>query len=65
VGVREPDLGRARRIPKASELTFVADMDGVVFNPPRRVFRWLEDIHKEEFRLRADSSLNGQVGVDG
>jgi hypothetical protein len=48
-------------IPKASELTFVPDMVGVEFNPPRRVFRWLEDIHKEEFRLRADSRLNGQV----
>jgi hypothetical protein len=36
-------------------------MDGVVFNPSRRVFRWLEDIHKEELRLRADLGLNGQV----
>ena len=48
-------------VPKASELTFVPDMVGVEFNPPRRVFRWLEDIHREEFRLRADPRLNGQV----
>jgi hypothetical protein len=48
-------------VPKASELTFVPDMVGVEFNPPRRVFRWLEDVHKEEFRLRADSRLSGQV----
>ena len=48
-------------ISRASDLTLVPEMDGVEFNPPRRVFRWLEDIHKEEFRLRAGSRLDGQV----
>lgn len=54
-------------IPKESELTFVPAIDGVEFNPPRRTFRWLEDVHKEEFRLRADvrhgAVLRGQLTV--
>jgi len=48
-------------IPKEGELTFVPTMDGVEFNPPHRVFRWLEDVHKEEFRLRADTGHEGSV----
>lgn len=48
-------------IPKESELTFVPRMEGVEFNPPWRVFRWLEDVHKEEFRLRAGAGTEGQV----
>ena len=48
-------------IPKEGDLTFVPTMDGVEFNPPRRVFRWLEDVHKEEFRLRVDAGHEGSV----
>lgn len=48
-------------IPKEGELTFVPTMEGVEFNPPHRVFRWLEDVHKEEFRLRADTGHEGAV----
>jgi hypothetical protein len=48
-------------IPKEGELTFVPTMEGVEFNPPRRVFRWLEDVHKEDFRLRANAGPQGQV----
>ena len=48
---RLSDAGEA--IPRQSELTFVPSMDGVEFNPPRRTFRWLEDVHQEDFRLHA------------
>ena len=48
---RLSDSGEA--IPRQSELTFVPSMDGVEFNPPRRTFRWLEDVHQEDFRLHA------------
>ena len=48
---RLSDAGEA--IPRQSELTFVPSMDGVEFNPPRRTFRWLEDVHQEDFRLQA------------
>src|SRR5262249_62386113 len=30
-------------------------------NPPQRSFRWLEDVHREEFRVRAPRALDGQV----
>ena len=48
-------------VPRESELTFVPEIDGIEFNPPRRTFQWLEDVHKEEFRLRAGPALTGQV----
>lgn len=48
-------------IPKESELTFVPTMEGVEFNPPRRVFSWREDVHEEAFRLRADDSASGPI----
>jgi hypothetical protein len=45
---------------RGSELCFVPDVVGVVFNPPRASFLWLEPIHVEEFRLRADPHMAGQ-----
>jgi hypothetical protein len=48
-------------VPKSGELTLVPTIEGVAFNPPRRSFSWVEDVHKEEFRLRADSSRDGSV----
>lgn len=48
-------------IPKESEITLVPDVPGVSFNPPSRRFRWEKDVHREEFDLRADPSLDGKV----
>ena len=48
---RLSDAGES--IPRQSELTFVPSVDGVEFNPSRRTFRWLEDVHQEDFRLQA------------
>ena len=48
-------------IPRESELTFVPEIDGIEFNPPRRTFQWLEDVHKEEFRLRAGPNVTDSV----
>jgi serine/threonine protein kinase len=47
-------------LPRGSSLTFVPEVDGVEFNPPRRTFGWMEPVHQEEFRLRAASGLDGQ-----
>ena len=33
----------------------------MTFNPERRIFRWQEDVHREEFRLRADPDLDGRT----
>ncbi len=46
-------------VPAQSELTFIPEITGVVFNPPRRSFLWHETVHKEEFRLRAPGELDG------
>src|SRR4029450_4423252 len=42
-----------QQIPRAAEMTVVAHLDGVQFNPPCSSFRWEQPVHKAEFQLRA------------
>lgn len=46
-------------VPQEGELTLVPRVPGVEFNPSRRSFRWIETVHREEFRLRAGAELDG------
>ena len=48
-------------IPRAGEITFLPDVAGIEFNPERKVFQWLEDVHREEFRLQAKPELDGRT----
>ena len=48
-------------VPEDGEITFLPEIPGVTFNPERRIFRWQEDVHREEFRLRADPDLDGRT----
>jgi hypothetical protein len=48
-------------LPRGGEITFVPKVSGIEFNPPRQTFRWLEAVHKVEFRLRADGRLVGRT----
>jgi hypothetical protein len=48
-------------VPREGEITFVPEVPGVEFNPPRRTFCWQESVHREEFRLRAAPELDGKV----
>ncbi len=48
-------------IPQEGEITLLPDVPGIEFNPERRMFRWLESVDREEFRLRASAGLDGQV----
>jgi hypothetical protein len=48
-------------VPREGEITFVPEVPGIVFNPPRRSFLWQEAVHREEFRLRAGADLDGQT----
>jgi hypothetical protein len=50
----------SQQLPHGSSLTFVPEVHGVEFNPPRRTFMWLEPVHLEDFRLRAEPRLDGQ-----
>ena len=45
-------------IPSGGTLTFLPQVPGVRFNPERRLFRWEEDVHREDFRLRAGAELS-------
>ena len=56
-------------IPRDGELTIVPRAEDIEFNPPRRSFLWTdENVHREEFRLRAaatlpDGMVRGRVSV--
>lgn len=61
-----------RRIARGTEITVVPELPGFAFNPERREFRWLEDWHCADFRMRADSAsgrlevgtaVNGRVAI--
>ena len=51
----------SQAMPREGELVFVPEAAGIEFNPPRRSFRWQEAVHREEFRLRASSDLDGRT----
>ena len=51
----------SQAVPRQGEITFVPEIDGVEFNPPQSTFRWVESVHRAEFRLRASASLEGKV----
>jgi hypothetical protein len=55
-------------IPPEGQITLVPSAQGIEFNPERRTFKWVEDVHREEFRLRAqkskdDKTIRGNVTV--
>ncbi|GMV90844.1 MAG: hypothetical protein AMXMBFR82_06220 [Candidatus Hydrogenedentota bacterium] len=58
---RESTHDSRATVPHEGEITFLPEVTGIQFNPPRRVFLWVENVHREEFRLRADASLEGQT----
>jgi hypothetical protein len=61
---RETVQDSTQAIPREGEITFLPEVPGLTFNPPRRAFRWTEDVHCEEFRFAADPSLD-QATVRG
>jgi hypothetical protein len=42
-------------VPHESELRLVPFVNGVEFDPPERRFKWVQSVHREEFRLRASN----------
>ncbi len=62
-GAEAEPPGPADREPEADELAFVPEVRGLEFDPPRRVFRWNEPVHGEEFRLRAAPEMDGRIAA--
>jgi hypothetical protein len=51
----------ADAIPRAGEITFALDLPDLEVNPQQRSFRWLEDVQREEFHVRASRALDGRT----
>jgi serine/threonine protein kinase len=49
------------KIPHAGALTFIPEMEGAEFNPQQQTVRFIETVHKVEFRMRTDSSREAQT----
>jgi hypothetical protein len=49
----------AGAVPRMGELTFVPEVEGVVFNPPRQTILWIESVHEVAFRMQAGAALDG------
>jgi hypothetical protein len=47
------------RLARGAEITIVPSAEGITFNPDRLTFRWLEDLHRADFRFKADKKLSG------
>lgn len=58
---KESSEDSSQPIPKSGELMFKPFAPGVEFNPPSRIFKWEEPVHREEFKMRATNDLEGQV----
>jgi hypothetical protein len=48
-------------VPREGQLTFVPFVEGVDFNPRSQTFEWQEDVHQQNFRLKARSFTEGLV----
>ena len=56
---RDTSVDARQAVPRESEITLKPYAPGVEFNPDRRTFRLMKDVHREEFDLRASSKLDG------
>ncbi len=48
-------------VPRGGLITFVPEIAGVEFNPTHRSFKWIESVHREEFRLLATNAANQEI----
>jgi len=56
-------LGSApAKLARGTAVTIVPECAGVTFNPERIGFKWVEDLHRAEFRMKANKSLAGDAG---
>ncbi len=53
---KETSSDSPTRLKRGTEITIVPVVDGVTFNPERSTIKWIEDIERVQFRMRADAS---------
>ncbi len=58
---RNTTIHATQAIPQGAEITLLPDVPGIEFNPERRVFRWMKDVHREEFDVRAPAGPDGTI----
>jgi hypothetical protein len=65
---REAKAAASAKLARGTEIAVVPTCDGVTFNPERVTFKWIEDVHRADFRFRAskdlaDSAANIMVAI--
>lgn len=60
--IHETKPTSSTRLARGTEVTVVPSCEGVTFNPERVTFQWLEDQHRAQFRMRADTSMADTAG---
>ena len=53
-------LSSCEAVPRQGLITFVPEVPGIVFNPPKKSFLWRESVHWQDFRLQASANLDGR-----
>jgi hypothetical protein len=54
---REVRSSAPAQLARGTEITIVPTCEGVIFNPERDTFKWVEDVHRSDFRFRAGKDL--------
>jgi hypothetical protein len=48
-------------VPRQRQITFVPELDGITFDPPRATFTWQESVRRVDFRMRASAGSDGKT----
>ncbi len=59
---KEVRSGAPARLARGTDITIVPTCDGVIFNPERITFKWVEDVQRADFRFEATKELAGLAG---
>jgi hypothetical protein len=55
----EANVWTSQPVTRGMQFTIVPTCQGIIFNPERASFTWIEDWHQAKFRFRADKRLAG------
>jgi hypothetical protein len=58
---RESTSRASTKLVRGTEITIVPKCEGITFNPKQTKIKWMENIHRANFRFRADKTLEGDA----